>query len=214
MSILYTKTLDKIREEVFQKLSNFADEFILAGDTAIMLLINHRKSFDFDCFSEKPLDKKLLPKAKQIFGNDINVQVDNPDSLLFTTPEGVKVDFVYFPYPSTYDLIKKGSIPMFNLRDLASNKAYAIGRRATWRDYVDMFFLIKKFGVGTIIKDSQKKFGGEFSEKLFLEQLVYYKDLEITPIEFVEKTHTPKKIQDFLQNKVHEYTLIKINGQT
>lgn len=214
MSILYTETLDKVQKEVFQKLSNFADEYILAGGTAIMLLLNHRKSLDFDCFTDKSLDEKLLPKARQVFGDGINVQVDNPDLLLFTTPEEVKVDFVHFPYPPIYDLVKKEPISLFNLRDLASNKAYTIGRRATWRDYVDMFFLLQKFDLGTIIKDSQKKFKGEFSEKLFLEQLVYYEDLEIIPIKFIKEAYAPKEIQDYLQKEVHKYTKTKINDNT
>lgn len=211
MSAPYTNVLDKDRLEIFQKLSAFSDKFILAGETAIMLQINHRKSFDFDCFSDKPLDKKLLPKARQVFGDNINVQVDNSDLLLFTTSNGVKLDFVYYPYQALNKVVKTKPISMFALEDLASDKAYVIGRRATWRDYVDMFFLIKKFGIEAIVKDAQKKFKGEFGEKLFLEQLVYFKDLEMQSIKFLQKAHTTKEIKKYLQERVRDYTSSRVD---
>ena len=211
MSAPYIKTLDKDRLEVYKKLYAFSDKFILAGGTAIMLQINHRKSYDFDCFSDKPLDRKLILKARQTFGNDINVQVDNSDLFLFITSNGVKIDFAYFPYTPTTSVIRSKPISMFALEDLASNKAYVIGRRATWRDYVDIFFLIKKFTLDSIIKNSQKKFKGEFGVKLFLEQLVYFDDLEIVPIDFLQRTYTSEEIMEDLQTAVHKYTSLKIN---
>jgi len=167
MSTLYLDAFDRIRKEIFLKLSNFSDEFILADGTAIMLLSNFRKSFDFDCFSENPLRRILLAKARSVFGNDIVVQVDNTNLLLFTTINNVKIDFVYFPYSPIHNILNTEPIPIFDLRDLASNKTYTIGRKAAWRDYVDMFFLEKKFGLDSIINEVMMKYKGEFSEKLF-----------------------------------------------
>lgn len=212
--MLFTRALDNNRKKIFQKLSSFSNEFVLAGGTAIMFLIHHRQSFDFDCFSEKPLKKNLLSKVSQVFGDNINIQIDTPDLLLFTTAEGVKIDFVNFPYSPLHKLTEKCPIPIFDLKDLASNKAYAIGRRATWRDYVDMFFLLKQYDLSTIIKESKKRFKGEFSEKLYLGQLIYYEDLEITPIQFLQESYTPEQIKNYLQKKVQKYTSSKINGKS
>ena len=211
MSALYINTLSKNQKNVFQKLSNFSDEFVLAGGTAIMLIAGYRKSFDFDLFSKKPLKRSLLSRARQIFGDDINVQVDNSKLLLFTAPGGIKIDFVQFPYPPLHNLIKSKPIPLFDLRDLASSKAYTIGRRAAWRDYVDTFFLEKKFGLDLIISEAEERFKGEFSKKLFLEQLVYYDDLEILPIEFIKNSYSTEEIQKYLQNVVKTYTKGEIN---
>lgn len=207
MSTLYTNAFNRKQLEVYKKLASFNKEFVLAGATAIMLQINHRRSLDFDCFSGKPLSPSLLRKSKNVFGN-LNVQVDNSDLLLFTTPEGVKVDFVYFPYAHLQNPIRKEPISLFRLADLAADKAYTIGRRATWRDYVDLFFLLKwgLFTLEQITKNAQKKFGGEFNEKLFLEQLVYYKDLEILPTEFLQEEYTTRQIQSFLQRATKEQT--------
>jgi len=212
MSIPYLDLLDGTYKDTFLKLADFSEEFVLAGGTAIMLLINHRKSFDFDCFSEKPLKRSLLKKARSVFGEDINVQVDNPDLLLFTTSQGVKIDFVHFPYSPIHGIHKAKPISIFDLRDLASNKAFTIGRRAVWRDYVDMFFLEKQIGLDLIIKEATTRFKGGFAEKLFLEQLVYFKDLETLPTEFNESSYSDKEIENHLQRVVREYTFKRVGA--
>ncbi|MBI3558898.1 hypothetical protein HY085_00720 [Candidatus Gottesmanbacteria bacterium] len=96
---------------------------------------------------------------------------------------------------------------MADPRDIAINKAYTIGRRATWRDYVDMFFMLKLEVaiLPQIIAWGKKKFSGEFVETLFLEQLVYFNDLEIVPIEYLSEKPTEKAIKKFLEEKVKEY---------
>ncbi|MEK7526452.1 MAG: nucleotidyl transferase AbiEii/AbiGii toxin family protein [Patescibacteria group bacterium] len=208
MSTLFTQALDKSRLEVYGKLKEFSDGFVLAGGTALMLQINHRKSFDFDLFTERKLSKKLLPKAREIFGKDINVQVDNEDFLLFTTNDGVKLDFVNYPYPRLHQVITNNPISLFAVEDIATNKAHAIGRRSTWRDYVDIFFILKMKldSLEKIIGEAKTRFGGEFNEKLFLEQLVYFKDLDMLPIDFLQEEYTTTQIQDFLQEEVEKYS--------
>lgn len=206
--MLYTNILSQKQQKVYSKLSNFSDDFVLAGGTALMLQINHRKSFDFDCFSQNPLKKTLLRKAKKVFGNEINVRIDNSDLLLFTTPEGVKVDLVHHPYAPLHKTVKSEPISLFNIADIASNKAYTIGRRATCRDYVDLFFLLKNnyISLKKVITDAKKRFGGEFNEKLFLEQLVYFDDLQIVHVEFLQEKYTEPEIKNYLNKIVENHT--------
>lgn len=208
MSTLYINTLNNNQLKTYSKLEKFSDEFVLSGGTALMLQINHRKSYDFDCFTKKPLEKTLLRKVKDVFGKDINIRVDSQDLLLFTTPSGVKIDFVHYPYPPLHKLIQSHPISLFNIADIASNKAYTIGRRATWRDYVDLFFLLKKelTSLEKVIADANKRFSGEFNEKLFLEQLVYFKDLEVVFTEFMQEKYTEKQIKKYLIRTVKDYT--------
>jgi len=206
--MLYTSALDENRLKIYHKLKEFSGDFVLSGGTALMLQINHRKSFDFDLFTNKPIDKSLLRKCREIFGRFINVNIDNSDLLLFNTSSGVKIDMVYYPYKPLFPLIKADPLPLFDINDLASNKAYTIGRRATWRDYVDLFFLLRKnhTNLDKIISDAKKRFSGEFSEKLFLEQLSYFKDLEVVDIEFIKEKYTEKEIKKFLTEQVEKYT--------
>ena len=203
----YLDQLDLERQGVFKKLALFANNFVLAGGTAIMLQIGHRLSYDFDCFSENELSPNILRQTKKIFGPSIFPRVNTAEQISFSANPSIEVTFVYHPYPSLKTPIKTHSLPIFHLDDLIANKAYTIGRRGAWRDYVDLFFLLKwkLYDLSTITHLAQKKFAGEFHDKLFLEQLTYYSDLKILPIEFLKESYTPEEIQSYLETQVESY---------
>ena len=142
---LYTDFLDKNRLDVWRKLGNFSDMGSLAGGTALALLLNHRKSFDFDIFSDRPINKNLLLKAREIFGaNNIEIVIDSEDELSILYKDQIRMSFVYFPFKPLHPLTPTYSLQIFNVRDLLSNKAYAVGRRGAWRDYADIYWCLKK----------------------------------------------------------------------
>jgi len=179
----------------------------LAGGTALMLQIGHRLSFDFDCFSEEELSPTILRKAKRIFGTAIFPRVQTREQLTFTTSENIEVTFVYHPYPSIEKPLETSSLPVFQLDDLAANKTYTIGRRGAWRDYVDLYFLMKWgiYSIFDLIDLTSKKFIGEFHDKLFLEQLTYFDDVEIIPVNFLKESYSDEEIKAYLTNQVKKY---------
>jgi hypothetical protein len=91
--------------------------------------------------------------------------------------------------------------------DLIANKAYTIGRRGAWRDYVDIFICLKWgiCSIDKIIRLAKKKFNGEFNEKLFFEQLTYFDDIKIIPTEYIKDSYTPSEIKSFLELEVRKY---------
>jgi hypothetical protein len=92
-----------------------------------------------------------------------------------------------------------------SFKDIASDKAYAIGRRPEYRDYVDLFIVLKNgFNLARTILDAKEKFRGEFSEKLFLSQLVYFEDLKDFTVEFIKEEYSIKEIKDFFKKVVNE----------
>lgn len=207
MSELRFEVLDRNRREVFDKLKSFTKEGVLGGGTAVSLLLAHRKSYDFDVFVGEPVEKKMLRRAQEIFGEQIKLLVDSEDELSFLTPEEVKISFIYFPFKPLHEMVKTTAIPVFDVKDLASNKAYVIGRRGEYRDYVDLFFLLKAgLRLEKIIKEAQKRFKGGFSEKLFLGQLAYFRDLQDFTVEFTDDEYSPDQILDFFKKAVAEYT--------
>lgn len=57
-------------------------------------------------------------------------------------------------------------------------KAFALGQRAKWKDYADLYFIMKDyFTFEEISKKGSKIFGPEFNEKLFRIQLSYFDDV-------------------------------------
>jgi hypothetical protein len=68
---------------------------------------------------------------------------------------------------------------MPTLLSLAAMKAFALGRRAKWKDYVDLFFLLRdNFSAGTICQEAYRLFGDGFSGRLFRGQFAYHADID------------------------------------
>ena len=59
--------------------------------------------------------------------------------------------------------------------------------------------------INELVSFSKKKFGTDFSEKLFLEQLVYWWDLDDYIVDFLTKEIEPKEIKVFLENEVKKF---------
>lgn len=207
MSKLFFEILTEGGKKEFSRLRYFAKFGFLVGGTALALQINHRHSYDFDVFSLRPLPKSLPRRVKNIFGAITVIKDREGEELTFTTATGIKITFFYYPFAPLYPRIKTGSISLISWKDIALDKAYTIGRRALWRDYVDLFCLIKKRGTSLswIIRNARKKFGDLFSEKLFLGQLAYLADIKPVPIEFVEKEYDRGAIEIFLKKEVERY---------
>lgn len=204
MSKIFIEILDEHRKKIWNKLKNLPKGGILGGGTALALQIAHRKSYDFDIFYKKPISKNILLKIKKLFGNDFKkILVDTGDELSFIVNPDIKITLLYYPFQELFSPIKTSSISIFNINDLASDKAYCIGRRGVWRDYVDMFFLLKNhLNLKTVMKNSKKKFKELFNEKLFLQQLEYFEDLGNFSIEFLSNSVPQKEIKNFFKNEV------------
>lgn len=71
--------------------------------------------------------------------------------------------------------------------ELAAMKAFALGQRSKWKDYVDLYFIIKNYrGVNEIVKKGKQLFGIMFNEKLFRTQLAYFDDINYSEkVEFM-----------------------------
>ncbi len=206
-SLPYLGRLSPERQAILFKLKAFQDRFVLAGGTAIMLQMGHRESYDFDCFCQDPLPQTLFVKAKRVFGKQTRLILKNFELLFVMTPEGIEINFVSYPFMPIKPPLSSPTLRLFHLDDLAANKAITLGRRPQWRDYVDLFFLMKwkLYTPASIIALTEKKFGGEFNDKLFLKQLTYFNDVEVRPTVFLKKSHTDKEIKTFLRQEVKNH---------
>lgn len=103
-------------------------------------------------------------------------------------------------------LTEKG-VHMASVPEIAVVKAFAIGQRGTYRDYVDIHFLLaeRHITIWKIIQLAKKKYGAEFNERLFLEQLVYLEDVRSAPVEFLRNPVDRKTIQRFLEGAVRQF---------
>lgn len=207
MSEIFYQILDPGRKAIFDKLSALKDKAYLAGGTALAMQLNHRLSLDFDLFLVKPLSRYFFKAIQALFGPNFETIRKSANQISILTAEGIKLDFVHYWYSRLTPTVKTASIDLASINDIAADKAATIGRRAQWRDYVDLFVLLKEktLTLEKLTELSKKKFGGEFNKVLFLEQLVYFDDLQVTEIKFIKKSYSEKEIKDFLSKKVLAY---------
>ena len=57
-------------------------------------------------------------------------------------------------------------------------KSFALGRRAKWKDYVDLYFIFQKHSFQELMDKTNSIFKTEFNEKLFRIQLAYFEDID------------------------------------
>ena len=158
----------------------FKTKFYLVGGTAIALQIGHRKSIDFDLFSGKVFQvSSVHKKVIEIFSNAKTIHRSN-DQIHYLL-DGVKVTFFFYPFQVPAKNKLTDVINMPNLLSLAAMKAFALGRRAKWKDYVDLYFLLKNhFSIEAIAAEAKLIFGENFNSKLFKQQLIFFEDIDYT----------------------------------
>lgn len=213
MSAIHLGILDTKRVNLFIKLQPFKKYGYLSGGTALAFQINHRRSFDFDIFLNSSVTQKFKHEVFTLFGKIHNVTIDTSDQLTFTTHDNISITFLHYYYPNLFNLIPTDSISIATYKDIAADKSITIGRRSVWRDYVDLFYLMHEniLSIEEIIRLSKKKFGAEFSETLFVQQLSYFHDLAIAPIDWINTPFTDTYIQSFLKKVVEEYVKKKLH---
>lgn len=99
--------------------------------------------------------------------------------------------------------VKVGSfISMPTLLTLSAMKA-SLGRRAKWKDYIDLFFILRDYyTIKEISNKAQNIFGQLISEKLFREQLAFHKDIDYTEqVGFIVKPVSNNEVKKFLIEK-------------
>jgi len=186
----------------------FSKDFGLVGGTAIALYIGHRKSIDFDLFSNKPFDNFEIKRKISRYAQIDNVLKDEEGQYTITI-KGVGFTFFYYPYKIKFSKNLDDIIKLPSLLILAAMKSFALGRRAKWKDYIDLYFVMKNhFGIDKIIKKAGQIFGNEFNEKIFRTQIVYFKDIDYSEkiIYMKNREISDKTIQKELVN----FSLIKM----
>jgi hypothetical protein len=157
----------------------FSKDFGLAGGTAIALHLGHRRSIDFDMFSNKPFGNLAIRRKIAKAGHHVQrVFKDEKGQYTFFI-NGVQFTFFHYPYPLRFGEKFDRSLVLADLPVLAAMKAFALGRRAKWKDYVDLYFIIKNhISIKDISRAGERIFGDEFNEKIFRNQLVYFNDID------------------------------------
>ncbi|MEK7098633.1 MAG: nucleotidyl transferase AbiEii/AbiGii toxin family protein [Patescibacteria group bacterium] len=176
---MHKEILTPAQIDLLPFIAEFRKNFGLVGGTAIALHIGHRESIDFDMFSPVEFSNAKVRNVFARVGKKFDrVFRDEKGQFTFVVG-GVQMTFFHYPFPVEYSENFEKVARMPTLLTLAAMKAFALGRRAKWKDYVDLYFIMRDFHpLSDIVEKTEYIFGTEFNAKLLREQLSYFDDID------------------------------------
>ena len=144
------------------------DNFYLTGGTALAeFYLGHRLSEDLDFFSEneflaESVSATLRKIQKESGIKSVRYEQSFNRNLFFLEMENdeIKTEFTYFPFERIEKKEKTGNLYVDSLIDIAVNKVFTIYQNPRSRDFIDLYFILKKRGwnIKDLVKKAQVKF--------------------------------------------------------
>lgn len=183
---MHEEVLNQNQLALLPIMASFKREYYLVGGTAIALFLGHRRSIDFDLFKYTSINhvRNIGKLSDSGYEYVITRRVTEQMNLIVND---VKVTFFQYQFPIKPTCRFENIFRLPSLLQLAAMKAYALGRRSKWKDYVDLFFLLNyHFTITDISACASKIFGELYSEKLFRSQLCFFEDVDYSEeVEFI-----------------------------
>jgi len=199
---MHKEVLSDKQRELLPLLRQFDKEYYLAGEAAVALHIGHRRSIDFDLFKFSSVRHRK--NIYKIAGLRLPYEVTYKDAGQMNVTVGdVKLTFLEYRFQIAAGIQFQDIIKVSELIDLAAMKAYALGRRSKWKDYVDLYFILKNYyTIGQISARAAEIYDQLFSEKLFRAQLNYFEDIDYSEqVEYIGSPVPEEEIRAFLTER-------------
>ena len=191
-------TLDLLKK--IQALPNMSG-MRLVGGTALALHLGHRKSVDLDLFGrfdEHVSFRYLLMQSGHVADGAENGVVQS------LRVDGVKVDFVNYPYLWLQDPVVDDGVVLAAIPDIAAMKLSAAANRGRKKDFIDIAFLLDSLCLKEMVELYQRKFlVSEFS--FALRGLTYFDDAEDDPMPEMLISVTWEGVKRKIESHVREF---------
>ena len=196
---MFTKTLLPDTFRAIKLVSGITEikQAYLAGGTALALQIGHRISIDLDFFTQEKfneveLSTKLakLPKF---------IQDGTTQGTVWGKLDQTKLSIFEYKYPLLEETVSFEGLRLANLADIAAMKINAIESRGTRRDFIDAYFLSKKYTLEEMLNFYQKKYS-VLEDHLYsiLRSLDYFEDAD-------QENQMPQMLSPVTWEEVKEY---------
>jgi predicted nucleotidyltransferase component of viral defense system len=201
---MFYDILDKKRMDILPLFKALKEKFYLAGGTGLALQLGHRDSIDFDFFTEEHFDTfKLYKNILEIFeGKKIVKTLEEKDSLNLVIDDEIKFSILRYPYQLISPAIDEECFRVASIEDIGCMKLSAISSRSVEKDYVDIYFILKKITLGELLSKAQVKMP-DLDRNLILKSLVYFDDVISEKIIYKNNSAIQfDDVKDFLKKQV------------
>lgn len=202
--------LRKEEQKLLENLKDFvlAHGLIMAGGTALAITLGHRRSVDFDFFTNKPFSVNLVLRELEEKGFSFEVLVAEEETLILTMNQ-TKVSFFYNPYPLPAEKHYQ-DIPLAGIRDIAAMKLLAISQRGAKRDFIDLYFILQEIPFHKVAEALINRYGKHRINPVHIgKSLVYFFDAEPDPDpEYLEGYEVDwEEVKAFFKGHVKQFVL-------
>ncbi|MCF7833863.1 MAG: nucleotidyl transferase AbiEii/AbiGii toxin family protein [Candidatus Pacebacteria bacterium] len=209
---MYIETLDEKTNKVFHLLKNTVTvfDFCLAGGTGLSLQLGHRISIDLDFFTNKEFETERLIQSLKLLGK-LEIEETKEDTFNGSL-DGVKISFFKTPVNLLFEKKDFEGLKIADERDISAMKILAISNRGSKKDFVDLYFLLKRYSIQDILNFFKEKYASYgYNLMYILKSLVYFNDAEddVEPI-YIIKTDW-KDIKKEIQKITDLYIKDNIN---
>ncbi len=205
---MFTKTLLPDTFRAIQLVSNVPEikQAYLAGGTALALQIGHRVSIDLDFFTKQEFNETAL--SAKLASVPKFVQDGTAKWTVWGKIGQTKFSMFYYKYPLLEPIVSFEGLQLAALPDIAAMKIHAIEDRGTRRDFVDVYFLSRKYTLEEMLGFYQKKYA-VLEDHLYsiLRSLDYFEDAE-------QEKQMPKMLINVAWEEVKEYFRKETNKLT
>lgn len=157
--------------------SHFPENSYLGGGTAVALHLGHRKSADLDFFTSEEF---VETQWEQKMADELGLKLIKKDwQTLIGTIGDVKISLMGYKYKLIGKLKSLYNVKIASVEDLAAMKLDTIIARGTKRDFVDIYFLVNKFGLSGLFDLYDKKYGNWDEREIMVKKaLVYFEEAD------------------------------------
>lgn len=198
------KSINKKTKRVLEKIASddaLLKKFYLAGGTALAIQLGHRESIDLDWFTKSDYSTAILKKKLSRLGK-FELDSEEPGTVNGKL-DGVKISFFSYDYGLLFPLIDFCGVKLADERDIAAMKIDAVSSRGSKKDFIDLYFLLKKYTLKKLLGFFERKYKNiKYNELHILKSLVYFEDAEAEPMPVMIRKAEWDTVKKTIERKV------------
>lgn len=195
---MFTKTLLPDTVRAINKIATIPifQKAYLAGGTALALQVGHRISVDLDFFIREKFNEVAVARQLQSL-ESFSLEQVAPLTILGKIGE-TRISLFTYQYKIIEETKEFEGLRLASEKDLAAMKINALESRGTKRDFIDLFFLAREFGLEEMLNFYNQKYE-------CLDDHLYNIVKSLTYFEDAERNEMPRMIVSVSWNEVKKY---------
>ena len=194
--------LDEVRREPYLK-----ERFYLTGGTALAACyLNHRESEDIDLFTDTPFEESTVIAAMGRIASRLHIKSTLAKiherlryDLAFPKGKLLKIDFVFYDFKHIESVNHLNTLAVDSIGDIAVNKLLALSQRTASKDFVDLYFLLKKYTIWDLRQAVEHKFKMDIDP--FYLSALFAKASDLTDMPIMKKKLSLEVLKKFFRKE-------------